>query len=194
MSLLGVRGALVAAASALMLAACGSGNSPNNSSSDQSTGVPAASATQPAASCHAKQVADSDPQAWEPDPKCTPGATDGGLQLAQLCPTANTKAIRPPANYTDTLKADQVRAYGYTDPVSSYEEDHLIPLSLGGAPQDPENLWPAPGAAPNEKDKVEDAAHKAVCAQKLTLTDAQHKIATDWYGLGKQLGVIRQSS
>jgi hypothetical protein len=47
----------------------------------------------PAGSCHARHVSITDPQAWEPDPACAPGATDGGLSLAQLCPVVMGHAI-----------------------------------------------------------------------------------------------------
>jgi hypothetical protein len=45
------------------------------------------------------------------------------------------------------------------------------------------NLWvepaePHPGF--HEKDLVENALHRQVCAGKMTLADAQHLIATDW--------------
>ncbi len=116
----------------------------------------------PAGSCHARHVSVTDPQAWEPDPACTPGATDGGLPLAQLCPVAHTRPIRPPAAYTDALKRAQMRAYGDIGPPANFEEDHLIPLALGGAPRNPQNLWPEPHPSPNEKDTVEGAAHDAV--------------------------------
>ena len=151
----------------------------------------AAVAALPAGACRAAHVNPADPQAWEPDLGCTPGATDGGLALSQLCPVAHTDTVRPPSSYTSRLKVQQMREYGFTDPVSAHEEDHLIPLELGGAPRDPLNLWPAPGASPNEKDRVENAAHAAVCAGRVELGDAQQRIATDWYGFGKTLGVIR---
>jgi hypothetical protein len=83
-----------------------------------------------------------------------------------------------------------MRAYGDTGSPATFEEDHLIPLALGGAPRDPQNLWPQPHASPNEKDTVEGAAHDAVCLGKITLPDAQHRIATDWYQLGKDLRVL----
>jgi hypothetical protein len=145
---------------------------------------------QPAGSCQARHVNIADPQAWEPDPRCTPGATEGGLALSQLCPIAHTRQIRPPASYTDELKREQMRAYSETGSARDYEEDHLIPLELGGAPGDPANLWPEPHPSPNEKDEVEAAAHDAVCAGELSLRDAQQRIATDWYGLGRDLGVV----
>jgi hypothetical protein len=60
---------------------------------------------------------------------------------------------------------------------------------FGGAPRDPQNLWPQRQPAPNE-DTVEGAAHDAVRSGKIVLPDAQHRIATDWYQLGKDLKVI----
>lgn len=152
--------------------------------------IVAAVAAIPAGSCHARHVNITDAQAWEPDPACTPGATDGGLPIAQLCPVAHTKQIRHPASYTNALKRTQMHAYGDTGSPATFEEDHLIPLELGGAPRDPQNLWPQPHSTPNEKDTVEGAAHDAICSGKIALPDAQHRIATDWYQLGKDLNVI----
>jgi hypothetical protein len=152
--------------------------------------IVAAVAAIPAGSCHARHVNISDAQAWEPDPACTPGATDGGLPMAQLCPIAHTKQIRPPASYTNALKRAQMQAYGDTGSPTAFEEDHLVPLALGGAPRDPQNLWPQPHSSPNEKDTVEGAAHDAVCSGRIALPAAQHRIATDWYQLGKDLNVI----
>ena len=63
------------------------------------------------------------------------------------------------------------------------ELDHLISLELGGDPLDSLNLWPEPWANPDgahQKDAVENALHRLVCAGKLSLTDAQHRIATNW--------------
>lgn len=152
-----------------------------------SDGLPASVA--PPEGCHARHVNPADPQAWEPDFVCTPGAIDGGL--AVLCPVAHTDTIRPPSSYTSRLKTRQIREYGFTDPASAHEEDHLIPLELGGSPRNPQNLWPQPGASPNAKDRVENAAHDAVCAGRIELWDAQGRMATDWVGLGKYLTTLR---
>ena len=48
-------------------------------------------------------------------------------------------------SFTNRLKKLQMQQYGIpADQIHAYEEDHLIPLSLGGAPDDPANLWPQP--------------------------------------------------
>jgi hypothetical protein len=141
--------------------------------------------------CHAVHAQVTDPQAWLPDPSCTPGAIDGGLSRDQLCPVAHTKQIRPPASYTEPIKRAQMQDYGATGAIGEYEEDHLISLELGGAPRDKKNLWPEPHRSPNEKDLVEGAAHTAVCHNQMDLATVQRRIATDWRQLGRDLGVIK---
>lgn len=145
----------------------------------------------PAGSCH-RGGTETEPA---PDPHCTPGALNPDVTpdtlAATICRSGWTKTIRPPASYTDRLKRDQIAAYGYTDTdPRHYEEDHLVSLELGGAPSDPRNLWPEPGASPNRKDTVENAAHDAVCRHQMPLSEAQHGIATDWVALGHRFGVL----
>ncbi|NUR58567.1 MAG: hypothetical protein HOV87_07735 [Catenulispora sp.] len=129
-----------------------------------------------------------------PDSACTPGATNPQVTQANIastiCKSGWTATIRPPASYTNKLKTDGIRAYGYSDTtMSSYEEDHLISLELGGAPSDPKNLWPEPGGSPNPKDKVENDLNHAVCSGKVQLADAQRAIAGDWTTAERTLGI-----
>jgi hypothetical protein len=94
--------------------------------------------------------------------------------------------VRPPAKYTEELKRRQIRAFGYRDQrLGHYEEDHLIPLGLGGDPSDPRNLWPQPRTAPDgwgadRKDELELMLNRLVCAGHLPLRKAQRAIAADW--------------
>ncbi|HET9889686.1 MAG TPA: hypothetical protein VFQ42_04225 [Mycobacterium sp.] len=129
-----------------------------------------------------------------PDPGCTPGALNPDVTQATIgdtiCRPGWTKTVRPPASVTDALKRQQLAAYGYADQVPrDYEEDHLVSLELGGAPADPHNLWPEPGASPNPKDKVENALHAAVCSGRVRLADAQRDIASDWITAEQKLGL-----
>jgi hypothetical protein len=164
-------------------------------------GQPAASA--PGASSAARVATGETPSSCHargsglfvlPDPVCTPGATNPAAAQATLastvCPRGWTATVRPPESYTQRLKRGQMRAYGWSLPPSGYEEDHLIPLELGGAPSDPRNLWPEPGESNNPKDKVENAAHSSVCAGRMQLIDAQRAIAADWITFGRQLGAV----
>jgi hypothetical protein len=123
----------------------------------------------------------------------TPGAANPDVtqdSVAQtICnPHWSTKSIRPREEYTNRLKHQQLAQYSDTDTdPHDYEEDHLIPLELGGHPSDPKNLWPEPyqssiqdGGA-HDKDKVENYLHNQVCLGRISLADAQREIATDWY-------------
>jgi hypothetical protein len=123
-----------------------------------------------------------------PDPACTPGVADArvtqGDIFTTICVAGYTTKVRPPSSYTNALKAQQIKAYGYSDiSLGDYEEDHLIPLELGGHPTDPRNLWPEPlsGAYPaSKKDGVENSLHSRVCAGLMTLAAARIAIATNW--------------
>ena len=123
-----------------------------------------------------------------PDPICTPGVADPRVTqdniLTTICVSGYTTKVRPSSAYTDALKVEQIKAYGYTDTaLADYEEDHLIPLEIGGHPTDPKNLWPEPrnGAYPaTKKDGVENSLHNKVCSGLMTLAAAQVAIATNW--------------
>lgn len=128
-----------------------------------------------------------------PDRKCTPGATNPAVTQADIvttiCKTGYSESVRPPESYTEPLKSRLMASYDARYPLRAYELDHLVSLELGGAPSDPRNLWPEYGKSPNPKDKVEDAAHRAVCDGRMSLATAQVEIATNWVALGEQLGL-----
>ncbi|HEY3760064.1 MAG TPA: hypothetical protein VGL37_09900 [Solirubrobacteraceae bacterium] len=79
-----------------------------------------------------------------------------------------------------------MQAYGAHGAASDYEYDHFVPLELGGATNDPRNLWPEPGASPNPKDAVGDELNRAVCEQRMTLAQAQHAIVSNWVALARK--------
>ncbi len=122
------------------------------------------------------------------DSACTPGATDSRVTQDNInqtiCVSGYTTTVRPSTSYTNNLKTQQIQSYGYSDTnLSDYEEDHLIPLELGGSPDSPANLWPEPynityGA--RTKDTVENYLHTQVCNGSLNLADAQKEIAQNW--------------
>jgi hypothetical protein len=175
----------LAALLAAFVAACA--NAPAISTTTPS---PTVTAGTTAGSCHAREAA---PYVL-PDPACTPGATNPEVLQASIgstiCRRGWTRTVRPPESYTEELKRQQMRDYSWTGPLNGWEEDHLVPLEVGGAPSDPRNLWPEPGASPNPKDRVESAANRAVCEGRMPLADAQRAIAADWVAFGRQLGVV----
>jgi hypothetical protein len=125
-----------------------------------------------------------------PDPAKTPGATNPAVTqqtiTQTICVKGWTRQVRPPEDVTEPLKRQQIEEYGYRNRrLRSYEEDHLIPLELGGAPNDPRNLWPEPhymrdGWGSYAKDRLEYKLNQLVCDGTLPLADAQAAIAKDW--------------
>jgi len=129
-----------------------------------------------------------------PDPMLTPGAINPDVTQQNIqqtvCVRGYTKTIRPPSNYTNKLKKRQIRQYGYADRnPKHYEEDHLIALSIGGAPHDPRNLWPEPRKSEwnaKKKDQLEFVLYKMVCDQEISLAEAQRTMATNWIAAWKR--------
>ncbi|MGN6704408.1 MAG: hypothetical protein ACTHKB_15770 [Burkholderiaceae bacterium] len=126
-----------------------------------------------------------------PDPTATPGATNPAVTPATIkqtiCVPGYSKRIRPAVRVTNGIKRRELRAGVYASPLPmrAFELDHLVPLSLGGAPADPRNLWPEPWAGrygARKKDRLEVFLHRQVCAGRMPLRDAQHAIAVDWIG------------
>jgi len=122
-----------------------------------------------------------------PDPKCTPGAIDPSVTQdnidSTICVSGYTKTVRPPVSVTEPQKFESMKSYGFDDSPSNYEFDHLIPLELGGAPDDVRNLWAEPHyTTPNsfDKDGFENYLHDQVCSGSMDLKTAQNEIATNW--------------
>jgi hypothetical protein len=123
-----------------------------------------------------------------PDAKLTPGAIDPAITQqnfqSTVCVKGYTKTVRPPAYYTNKLKKAQIIEYGYADTnPKHYEEDHLIPLSIGGSPNDPLNLWPQPRLSEwnaQKKDALELRLYKLVCNGAVTLDEARNAMSQNW--------------
>ncbi len=122
-----------------------------------------------------------------PDQACTPGALNREVRQATIgstiCVDGWTETVRPPETITEQEKSASMAAYGDSGPLGDYEYDHFVPLELGGATNDPRNLWPEPGASPNPKDTVEDRLRAEVCAGTITLAHAQEEIVRNWTAL-----------
>ena len=123
-----------------------------------------------------------------PDKTRTPGVANPNVTQDNIkqtvCVSGWTKTIRPATSYTNKLKLEQIKEYGYKDTnPKNYEEDHLISLQLGGHPTDPKNLWPQPynqQCGARIKDVVETRLKRLMCDGKLSLVEAQKAIATNW--------------
>lgn len=122
-----------------------------------------------------------------PDAGCTPGATDPRVTQATIattiCVPGYASSVRPPVRVTSKIKRERMRAYGTVGLPSDVELDHLIPLSLGGAPSAVDNLWPEPWAGEmgaRTKDRLENVIRRLVCSGEIPLETAQAEIAADW--------------
>lgn len=126
-----------------------------------------------------------------PDRHCTPGSRNLAVTQASIgrniCVSGWTRRIRPRTSITNPIKIEREVAYSvvgpHPKPFRVEELDHLIPLSLGGAPLSIRNLWPQPAAGRlgyHRKDVLEVRLNRLVCAGSLTLRTAQLAIATNW--------------
>lgn len=117
-----------------------------------------------------------------PNARLTPGATFAGVTEAEVCTSGWATAHRhvTAAQYHVVYGEYGIR---YPEPFGAYELDHLIPLELGGDNANA-NLWPEPASPTpgfHQKDALENALHDLVCGGNLSLTAAQHDIASNWY-------------
>lgn len=118
----------------------------------------------------------------------TPGVRNPAVTQATIsvtiCKSGWTATVRPPASYTNGLKASGLAAYGYANrDFSSVEEDHLLPLEGGGSPTDPRNLWPQPrygAVTAAQKDAAENVLRTSICSGAKTLAAAQDAFLAQW--------------
>lgn len=136
-----------------------------------------------------------------PNTKLTPGAinpkvTQGNIR-STICVSGWTATVRPPVSYTNKLKFDQLNS-GYNLAgdlhMKHYEEDHIVPLEVGGNPSSPLNLFPEPRNIKFSaylKDQLENRIHYLVCSGQLTLKAGQAIFLTNWEkGYSKYVGPL----
>jgi hypothetical protein len=125
-----------------------------------------------------------------PNPRLTPGATNPAVTPATIhstiCVPGYSSSVRPSESDTEALKYRQLDS-GYTlrgdTSARDYEEDHLIPLEVGGSPTSVRNLWPEPWDVTwnaGRKDRLENVMHELVCSGRVGLRAAQRVFATNW--------------
>ena len=120
----------------------------------------------------------------------TPGAVNPKVTQANIhstiCVSGYSASVRPAESYTQRLKYSQLDGgynLGGDTSAAHYEEDHLIPLEVGGSPASVKNLWPEPryvtwGAS--RKDRLENVMHGLVCSGSVSLALAQRMFASNW--------------
>ncbi len=122
------------------------------------------------------------------DKECSPGAIFPDVTAKEICVRGYAKSVR---NVPISEKHEVFSEYGITHhSPGEYEVDHIISLELGGS-NDIANLFPEaakPRPGFHEKDKVENYLHREVCSGRISLHDAQVKIANDWLSVYKRMG------
>ena len=79
---------------------------------------------------------------------------------ATLCVSGYSKTVRPPTSYTNKLKKEWTPSFHKP---SEYELDHYVPISVGGSPTDPNNLWLQKWDDARKKDVQEKMLHDDMC-------------------------------
>jgi len=136
-----------------------------------------------------------------PNVKLTPGAINPAVTQSTIrstiCVVGWTATVRPPVAYTSQLKYDQLHSgYNLNGDLNMrhYEEDHIVPLEVGGSPASTLNLFPEPrnikfGAY--FKDQLENRMHQLVCSKQLSLQVAQKVFLVNWEkGYAKYVGPL----
>jgi hypothetical protein len=86
--------------------------------------------------------------------------------------------VSPPPRRTQQLAEE-----GIFGRMREFEEDHLIPISVGGNPHDERNLWQEPRFGfwnAEKKDQLEDVMHRRVCDGSISLRAAQDAFRGNW--------------
>ncbi len=119
-------------------------------------------------------------QQFLPNSSLTPGAVRS-VTAADVCTADYAHFAR---NVSIEEKDEVYREYGIMHHAPhQYEVDHLIPLEIGGSNKK-RNLWPQPMFTQpwnaHVKDKLENRLHDLVCSGRLSMSQAQQMIATNW--------------
>lgn len=120
-------------------------------------------------------------------PLDTPGAIDRSITQANIdvtiCRPGYARSARPPYAVTGPIKRRLMDANHPGARLADYELDHLIPISLGGAPLDMRDLWLQPRhgmANADDKNALAYVLWRLVCEHRLPLKTAQADISRDW--------------
>ncbi len=136
-----------------------------------------------------------------PNVKLTPGAVNPAVTQANIraniCVVGWTATVRPPVSYTNQLKYNQLHSGYNLDGdlnMRDYEEDHIVPLEVGGNPSSPLNLFPEPHNIKYSsyvKDQLENQIHRLVCSGRLSLKAGQAIFLSNWEkGYRKYIGPL----
>lgn len=120
-------------------------------------------------------------------PPETPGWVNPAITQANIdntiCRPGYARSVRPAFAVTEPIKRRLMDARHPRETMADYELDHLIPISLGGAPLDPRDLWLQPRrgrANASDKNALSYVLWRLVCEHQVPLRTAQVAISRDW--------------
>ena len=120
-------------------------------------------------------------------PSATPGAIDPAIKQDNIdetiCRPGYARSAGPAYAITGPLKRRMMDAQHPGERMADYELDHLIPISIGGAPLDQRDLWlqPRQGEAnAGDKNALAYVLWRLVCTHQVPLATAQRDISRDW--------------
>lgn len=120
-------------------------------------------------------------------PPETPGVVDPAITQANIgstiCRPGYARSVRPAFAVTAPIKHRLINARHPGETMADYELDHLIPISLGGAPLDLRDLWLQPRrgrANSGDKNALAYVLWRLVCERRVPLRTAQAAISRDW--------------
>lgn len=120
-------------------------------------------------------------------PADTPGAIDPAITQANIettiCRPGYSRSVRPPYAVTGPFKRRLMDLQHPGERMADYELDHLIPISLGGAPSDTRDFWlQSRHGQANAADKnvLAYVLWRLVCERRVLLRTAQQAISHDW--------------
>lgn len=121
-----------------------------------------------------------------PNAKLTPGAVTP-IDTAGVCKQARQAKTVVPNGFQQAIFAEYKLSWVLDR--GAYFVNYLVPLDLGGAPVIA-NLWPITlrGLALHDKSQLDVLLRDAVCQGRITLTDAQSGLESDWYTLWLRFG------
>ncbi|MHB8717352.1 MAG: hypothetical protein ACYDAC_00455 [Candidatus Dormibacteria bacterium] len=187
-----VDGVIAALLAALAVALGGCSARPGAVPGTDTPDAPVVATTLPsttAAPTDAPTVVPTDPPVPPPADPChvhgvtycslNPDVTQASIG-STICVSGWTSTVRPSESYTYNLKRQQMAEEGLPGSTRDYEEDHRMPLELGGAPSDVSNLSPESPPSPNPKDSDETSLKYDVCDGRMSLVAAQAQMVSTW--------------
>lgn len=120
-------------------------------------------------------------------PRTTTGAIDPFISQANIgttiCRPGYARSVRPTYAVTELIKQRLMDTQHPGESFADYELDHLVPISLGGAPLDLRNIWLQPRrgrANAAHKNALAYVLWRLVCERRLPLRATQQAIRRDW--------------